>query len=246
MTAIALQEALDSWSQWQLPPPQRPSVLAELPGGRVNQSFLLAAGPWRGVLRLNNPRSAQLGIDRRSEAALYQLLAGKPYLATLYHASERFLVSEYIVGRQWQQRDCDDPRQRQRLRALIDDYTAIDERAAPPSLRRYQYSAYCNDYLQQLPVSQCHTWQPLLQRAMDLDCYLDSRGRTLVHHDLSAANVIDSPRGLVILDWEYAGLSTAAFDLQWLAEESVDKALEPMVRELSAGLNQLWQLLAQR
>lgn len=240
MTAIALQEALDSWSQWSPPPPTRPQLLAELTGGRVNRSYLVGSGDYRAVVRLNNPRSAALGIDRASERAVIAALAAKPYTANCYYCDSQTLVSEFIDGQPWSARQWQSHTEQRRLAAVVADYAAQAEVAG---VRRYVYHAHCDGYIRQLPAQQRGCWQPLLNLAAALDRQLAGQTRQLVHHDLTAGNVIEAERGLVILDWEYAGLSSGAIDsLGWLPS-AADSDWQRQLREFTEQLCKLWEML---
>ena len=241
---ITVERALGSWQSWQSAPARRPEIVAALPGGRVNQSYLIGAGQWRAVLRINSPNSRQLGIDRSSETAILRLLADQPYVAQLYFSSGAYMVSEYIEGRQWTESDWLAPRQQQRLGQLIASYSQVSNRSASATIRRYGYGQYCKHYLDQLPGAARTHWQPLLDLAEQVDRQLDSSGRQLVHHDLSAANIIEADRGLVILDWEYAGFSSSAIDRLSCPNYTAQTHDEKRLCSLIEKLCQLWEQLS--
>lgn len=234
---------LDDWQSWQLDFSVRPEIVAPLSGGRVNRSYLIAAGQWRAVLRLNSERSVQLGIDRNSEAAILRLLAGQPYVAQLYFSCSQYMVSEYIEGRQWQQCDWCNPHQQERLQQLIADYSQRTDSGLLAAIRCYGYHNYCKHYVDQLAEGARAKWQPLLDLALQVDQQLDSAGRQLVHHDLSAANIIEAARGLVILDWEYGGLSNSAVDRLSCPNYSAKTDDEERLLSLTKQLCKLWEQL---
>lgn len=238
-----LAAALAGWQQWSPSPPARPQPLAELTGGRVNQSFLVGCGDYRAVVRLNNPRSAALGIDRASERAVIATLAAKPYTADCYYCDAETLVSEYIDGQPWSSHQWQSCTEQRRLAAVVADYAA---QTALAGVRRYHYGAYCAGYINQLPAQQLGGWRHLLTLAASVDQQLAERPRQLVHHDLTAANVIESKRGLVVLDWEYAGLSAGAIDsLGWLPA-AADSDWQRQLRELTDQLCALWAAVAEQ
>ncbi len=235
-----LRAALEHWQQWSPPPPARPQPLAELTGGRVNRSYLVGSGDYRAVIRLNNPRSAALGIDRASERAVIAALASKPYTANCYYCDAETLVSEYIDGQPWSAQQWQSRTEQRRLAAVVADYAAQGELAG---VRRYDYRAYCSGYIDQLPTQQQGSWQGLLTLAAGIDRQLAGQPRQLVHHDLTAANVIEAERGLVVLDWEYAGLSAGAIDLLGWQPAAADSAWQRQLRELTEQLCKLWERL---
>lgn len=240
---MTAEQALDDWQSWQLDLSVRPEVVATLSGGRVNRSYLIAAGQWLAVLRLNSERSVQLGIDRTSETAILRLLAGQPYVAQLYFSCSQYMVSEYIEGRQWQESDWCNPHQQERLQQLIAHYSQLPESSSPASIRCYGYHSYCKHYVDQLAEGARANWQPLLDLALQVDQQLDSAGRQLVHHDLSAANIIEAARGLVVLDWEYAGLSSSAVDRLSCPNYSARTGDEKRLLGLTEQLCKLWEQL---
>ena len=61
---------------------------------------------------------------------------------------------------------------------------------------------------------------------------LAPRPRVLCHSDLHAANLVATERGLVLLDWEYAHVSEALWDL---AGWACNNDLEPVGSSLPAG-----------
>lgn len=240
-----LSAALDRWQHWSPAPPQRPQLVALLAGGRVNQTYRVGCGSYRAVVRLNHPGSAALGIDRASERAVIAALNGKPYVASCYYSDATTLVSEFIEGRQWQQQDWQSASQLRRLSAIVADYAAVGVSGViSGAVRRYHYQAYCQAYIEQLPASEQGGWLPMLATAAAVDAELASRPLELVHHDLSAANVVDTDNGLVVLDWEYAGLSSGAIDAIALQPATADDPWQRQLRGLTEQLCALWEALA--
>ena len=57
----------------------------------------------------------------------------------------------------------------------------------------------------------------------------------LCHNDLIAANILETPAGLRILDWEYAGRGDPFFDLATLCEDQALNALDSQQLLLAYG-----------
>ena len=58
---------LQNWRQWQAPFQTQPQIVKQLEGGLTNTNYLVEAGSYRAVLRLNNPmRLSLVSIGKRN------------------------------------------------------------------------------------------------------------------------------------------------------------------------------------
>ena len=235
-----LDDVLRQWPQWPsaLGVSQKPKIVRQLDGGLTNQSVLIEAHQKPYVLRLNASNEKELGIDRASEYQIYQGLAASGIVPRCYYYSPcgQYTLFEFIQGRQWSLDDFRCNAQRQRLEALLPQI-----QACPIKAKYLDYLKHIETYEQRLSLSASgnkaigsnitaedqlaltvfkaalkpwqKTWQPVL-----------------CHHDLVPQNIIESDKGLVILDWEYAGLSHPSFDQRYIHSQ-----LKPNSDDLQHG-----------
>ncbi|MBN9061478.1 MAG: hypothetical protein BGP06_00475 [Rhizobiales bacterium 65-9] len=73
-------------------------------------------------------------------------------------------------------------------------------------------------------------WTPAVARAVARSLAEASGVAAPCHGDPVPANFLRSPRGLVLIDWEYAGMTDPAWDLGYIASEAAldDRAVEAM------------------
>ncbi len=215
-----LAQSLAQWPQWPLGLKRTPEVVAELAGGRTNNAYLIEVDAQQYVLRLENKNIHALGIQRDFERRVHQVL-GPLGICPLLHFSHRSLhysLFEYIRGRTWTALDFNQQEQREKLHKVIARYQthAITQAIAAPS---FDYIAHLQHYHQQLSAAGMDDAQlksdSYLFFIAQFDDYLKNNPqRLLTHHDLNPENIIETPGRLVILDWEYAGLGLAEFDLR--------------------------------
>lgn len=252
-----LDQQLENWQAWGLP--CTPTVLRELLAGRSNRSYLLACGEQRWVLRLNTLASDALGINREREARVLALAADAGIAPrVLYNNPQQgVLLSEYIETELWPA-SAPSSSQRDALLALLQRVHKLS-----PDLPRYDYLAHGEAYwqrLQALPggidAGLCEARQQILPALASFQsaCCCNA----LCHHDLVKSNVLNSRRGLYLIDWEYAGRGCRAYDYAALAAEwSIDSGELPgsgvalscslsQASDIYAYLCALWQALRNR
>ena len=206
-----LQQTLANWRQWQTSSERlvsMPSVVRELLGGKTNRSFLVACDEFRAVVRVNAQNSQRLGIDRQRERLILQYLQPTGCVPEVLYSTDEVLVTRYCEGRHPTADDIQSPV----FRKLLNDCLQKIQAVPAADLPRRNYQAYCQAYLQQLPQTDkiAARAEPILAVAAALD------GRqwpaVVCHHDLVPENVIITPQGLMILDWEYAALGHPQLD----------------------------------
>lgn len=239
--ALDAAAALADWRQWPLALTAPPTPLGVIPGGRTNRNIKIAAPglPEPVILRLNNCRSSDLGIDRAAEASILRCaanagIAPKPLYQDPQH---RFTLLPFIHARTWQREDFTNPRQRQRLLPLLHRV-----RQLTPNTPRRCYYAYLAHYMGQLKAAGAvseglaHAWRGFSVRLKAFDN--DSWPAQLTHHDLIPDNILDTGDRLYLIDWEYAALGHADIDL-WCLDPALVK--EPFIPELAQWTNDLWE-----
>lgn len=205
----AVQRMAQSMPQWR----QAALTIEPLQGGITNRNFVITALGTRHVLRLPGERTELLGIDRANEAqAAWRAAAlgiGPPVLGELPGAHT--LITELIPGSHLQ-----GDAFVQRLPEVVDLLRRWHTGAPLPGIfpihrivERHVRDAAANG------VSPPAQW-PLLHRAsLRIEAALAKASRPLVpcHNDLLGANLLFDQSRVWLLDYEYAGMNDAFFDL---------------------------------
>ncbi|MFT5211311.1 MAG: thiamine kinase [Flavobacterium sp.] len=200
-----LKDALEQWPDWSS---AKPSVVKTL-GGFSNSTYLLQAGIETLVIRINQAEES-LGVDREREALVLSIISDYPFSPKVIFNHPHYLVSEYLskaedkllmpeeMGTLFQQIH--------KVAFLTDDITAS---------AIFDAKAQIAFYYQQ--ISEPHS---TLDRCIEYISHIDiSTSHTrLCHHDLLPENIIQSTKGIKILDWEYAQQGNPLFDLAIYAE----------------------------
>ena len=239
-----LQKTLSGWQDWSTASSIKPVVVEELKGGRTNRSFLVEAGDFQAVVRVNAINGRNLGIDRRREAEILSRLEGIGCVPKIFFISDQVLVSEYISGRCWETADLKKPDQLKKLSNLLDD---IQEISLSENIIQRNYVAYCLHYIQQLSVvmrrSESEFIEQLNEAAKAID---DAHWQPVInHHDLVPENIIESEQGVFLLDWEYAAYGHPAIDFVRLYGDDISSPVHgsPLITKLitlQQGIDKLW------
>ncbi|MCX2801637.1 choline kinase family protein [Microbulbifer thermotolerans] len=232
------------WQRWSS---IEPSVLWPLGGGLTNQSYLIAAGGEKWVLRKNSTISDALDLNRSGEAAALRHADKAGLCAPIIYCDPgyQYLVTRYIKGRPWRVIGADDLKRLanmlHRIHALPPINVYLDIRQ---KISRYWYSIDKRvDFFSEL---------------QDLNHTIDSRiaavqtpnsATCLCHNDLLSANLIAADSGrLYVIDWEYAAMGDPFYELAVIVEEyRLDKAQQELLiaEYLSRPLKTAdWQRLA--
>lgn len=235
-----LHQTLSEWRRWEVCLPGKPSLVEPLSGGMTNLSFLVESGSRRAVVRVNTPHSKALGIDRQREEALLRLLQPTGYVPKLLYVTGEVLVTEFVDGRVWDAGTVDnDHRLNRQLLPLLEKIRAFPK---PATASRFSYLNHCRHYLAQLAV------RPVAADAIEEHAAAIDAGSwqpVICHHDLIPENIIDTGRGPVILDWEYAAWGHPAMDLIRLdvVESHYSAVGRLKLRDLQRGMDALWLAL---
>ncbi len=190
-----------------------------LAGGTTNATFRVRTGQGTFVVRLHEPYSVELGVDRRREAVLHAA-AARAGLASRILAADpqgRYLITEFLGAEPWRAADLEDET---RLAALAQTLFALHGLPAPAVpvldlralLERHAAQIAAQDATAALDLP------PHLARAREILTRQAAAARPacIVHGDLSVTNVIGSARPRLI-DWEYARVGDPLADLACLA-----------------------------
>jgi thiamine kinase-like enzyme len=186
------------------------AAIEPLAGGIKKRSYAVSAGDDRWVLRLPAPGADAL-LDLASEAAVMRSAAAGGLAPK---------VVAVDAARAWSALDAREPRNIERLAALLHEVHALD--VAVPA---FGAERIARGYVAELSAGVCvgrarfdardQSWVgELLERARRYDAAYAPTA--LCHNDLVAANVLDDGR-LVLVDFEYATRSAPVLDLANLA-----------------------------
>ncbi|QIB66649.1 choline/ethanolamine kinase family protein [Kineobactrum salinum] len=208
---LRLDQALAQWPHWDLQPApgSPPRVLQPLGQGLSNHSFLLEAGARRFVLRLDGLNPHAYGLNRQTEW--------------------RILHNACAAGLAPRPRYCNPE-----LGALVCDYLAPDPATAedpvavaallraihrlPAVHARLDLSERCRRHEHTLRAAAGAGWHALAALAEPLALLLEQAETLagpllLCHNDLLRSNRLHSGGRLWAVDWEYAAMGSAWFDL---------------------------------
>lgn len=217
--------------------------LTALSGGTVNQNYCLRCASGRYFLKLFCQGGGDRQ-DRQRQYALQQQIAGFGMAPTPLYLSEAgdFMLEVWLDLEDLASSELDGQEKLQRLAQRLVAIHALPIRCADlPLVEDWQH--YINVGNIQMPallkeVTQAsRLWQALPKPVFS-------------HHDLSFAHVCLTPSG-ICLDWEYAAMSTPAYDLasSILAEGLDDRQsltlCDTYARLTTVPANSLWQEVQQ-
>ena len=199
-----------------------------LSGGITNRNFLVTGAPdgSKVVLRLAGNDTHLLGISREVEHAATVAAAGVgvgPEVVA-YLRPEGYLVTRFIEGEPIPEAEMREPA---RLRQVGATLRRIHDGPAIPGLfvpfRIVEaYRALAMSRNVQIPPE--FELAQSIARRIELACLSASIEMRPCHNDLLNANFIDDGSRIRIVDWEYAGMGDAYFDL---GNFSINHELDP-------------------
>jgi thiamine kinase-like enzyme len=210
--------------------------IERLGSGLVNESYRVTRAGRRYSLRVALPAGEGFGLDRAWECRVLAeaVAAGVAPLIERCEPLEGILVARWVEGRSW---TVDEVREPANIRAMALLARRIHGLTIPEVARRMSPSdwvAYYREALGRQHSQGAGNPGRLLRR--EIEKMLEVRGAALgalpsvpsvlCHSDLHAANLVAGEGGLKLLDWEYAHVSEAFWDLAgWscnndLAEEA--------------------------
>lgn len=195
----------------------RDLTLTALSGGITNRNFLVApsTGTDRYVIRLAGNDTHLLGISREVEHAATVAAAGVGVgpEVTAFIRPEGYLVTRFIEGVPVSDESV---RQPATLRRVADSLRRIHDGPPIPGLfvplRIVEaYRALAQARGVRIPVE--YELAAAIGRRIEFACIAAPLEPRPCHNDLLNANFIDDGARIRIVDWEYAGMGDAFFDL---------------------------------
>ena len=198
-----LKSAVDSWVQWPQELTERPRLERQL-GGASNSTFLVISGEKAFAIRLNTQQLLP-GLNRAAERwALGQSGLGNIVPSLVYWTPE-FIVSAYQQGEQF-----DLARHSELLPKIARQLAQVHSLPVPefPALDPF---AHLSDYLENRQIVRTELLN--LCEASVRKNRPTSKVYRLCHNDLNPGNILVTTTGIVFLDWEYANVTSPAFDI---------------------------------
>lgn len=235
------KQSLENWRQWQAPFQSQPKIVQQLEGGLTNTNYLIEAGSQRAVLRINNPQADKLGVNRQAEITILKKLHFSDFVPRFYFADNSILVTEYIDGCPLDAETALKPDIKKQIEQTIKAIQSIEINDF--AVRNYQ--SYLREYCNQLSPQDLDESlrQALFQIARNIDN--QDWSPVLCHHDLIPENIIQSAKGLFIIDWEYASLGHPKFDFLRIfshveASEKLTSNSSKQLHAFQVVMDQLW------
>jgi thiamine kinase len=185
-----------------------------LAGGIANATFRVLTAQGAFVVRLHEPYTADLGVDRRREAVLHGAAAAAGLASRVIAADPqgRFLVSEFLEGAPWQVTDLGNQARLWELAQTWEQLHGLPAPAVPPldlaALLEHHVGSIgmLDPQAGRLLAAQVAAARDILARQADA-----GRAVCIVHGDPAHSNMIGT-RPLRLIDWEYAAVGDPLID----------------------------------
>ena len=204
-----------------------------LDGGITNRNFKVETDRGAWVVRLPGAETELLGIDREAERDANELGARLGIAPEVAHwnADPAGLVTRFVEGETMSPDALRAPEAIHAVAASLRDLHDSGGRLGS----RFDVVEIAADYARvaaERGIDPPPELEPALRTAHRIRDLLGTHGDHApvpCHNDLLAANFIAAERGIVIVDWEYAGMGDRYFDL---ANFAVNNELGAAEREL--------------
>jgi thiamine kinase-like enzyme len=187
-----------------------------LEGGITNRNFRVRFAGEDVVVRLPGKDTELLGIDRAAERAAGELAAGvgiAPEVVTMLD-DPPCLVTRFVVGTPMEAPELREPEAIAEVAAALRALHACEERL-PVGFSGFRivedYAARIADRGATVPAA--YEWASAAAHRIESALVGPEHGPVPCHNDLLSANFIRTQRGVLIVDWEYAGMGDRYFDL---------------------------------
>ncbi len=201
-----------------------------LEGGITNRNYRVRFAGEDLVVRLPGKDTGLLEIDRGAEKAAGELAAsagvGPEVVAMLDEPP--CLVTRFVEGETTSAAELREPVAMAEVAAALRTLHAREERL-PVEFSSFRivetYAARIADRGAEVPGS--YEWAMGAAHRIEAALVGPEHEPVPCHNDLLAANFIRSPRGLRIIDWEYAGMGDRYFDLgNFAVNNELDEGME--------------------
>jgi thiamine kinase-like enzyme len=237
-----LEQAIAGWKNWNISLSEKPKVERELLGGSTNRSFLTISGFNKIVIRVNNQNNENLGFDRQREIKILALIESLNISPKIYFADKNVLVSDFIEGYQWTNKDFAIPLNKKKVFSVIDKIKNVK---VPFFLERQKYSKYCQNYIKQLVATSNPRKNKFYDELMAVAVSLDSKvwSPVINHQDIVPGNLIEKDNQIFLIDWEYSAFGHPDIDLVRLYGLDYESEFTKDLLFLQQGIDKLWGIL---
>jgi len=214
MSRISVEEVVARVPGWAAATTCRITPLA---GGITNENYRVDVDGRAFVVRIGGEGTGLLGIDRAREQAATAVAAGLGVGPELVFAlpEAAVLVTRFIDGRGLEAADVHDPAT---LGRIVEAIRRVHR--GPPIPGRFSAFRTVESY-RDVALAHGVALPPALPAWLDLARRIEAAAppdpAVPCHNDLLPANFIDDGAHIRILDWEYAAMGDAYFDLGNLA-----------------------------
>ena len=227
-------------------------ALKEMGGGPASQTWLVEYERQKWVLRIDSPHAATIGLDRKAELDVIKMVSKADIGPKLVWADpdQGILITEFIEGPTCSKNEIRDPHHLSKLARLLRHLHAL-----PSAGSTFQAGLAATGYAQEIGT---RASSELAEKVLGLesDLMADDPTFSLCHNDLNHLNIINT-QSLKLIDWEYAAMGHALFDLavviahHKLDQKTADGFLheylgrsDASAREKVAGFCQLYEALS--
>lgn len=184
-----------------------------LGGGITNRNFKISIGREAFVLRIGGKDTGLLGIDRRAEheASLVAAELGVGPEVVGFVEPEGYLVTRFVTGAPVPP---DELRRPERLGNFAETLRRVHD--GPPITARFDSFRVVESYRATAlahGVAVPEAFDGAQALAGKIERARGAPPLRTCHNDLLNANLIQTDERIVIVDWEYAGMGDAFFDL---------------------------------
>lgn len=194
--------------------------IALLKGGISNESYVVEDDTGKYVVRFGTDYPFH-HVFRAREAMTARAAHRAGFAPELFHADDGVMVTAFLGAKTWNAADVrtNIPRVAQLIRQF---HTSMPEYVQGPGFMFWVFHVI-RDYARTLETGKSRFVSQLpsyLELAGEMEAVQKPLPIIFSHNDLLPANILDDGERLWLIDFEYAGFSTAMFDLAGLASNA--------------------------
>jgi len=214
-SAAQLKEVLDHWPNWQAGITQRPKIVGKLSNGLVSQCWHIASGNKNFVVRFSSSTIEEINCRWSEELQAAKIAAELGVAPDVVYSCEKNKATVLEWGGEVATAKL--LRSEERLTQLAKALRQVHQ--SPAELNTPGYEQTLRLYARRI---QGNILASVDQDTLAYARYLDAHHQHLVfcHHDLSVGNILILPDQVQLVDWEYARIGHALFDLASLVESA--------------------------
>ena len=184
--------------------------------GITNENYWLNINGFEYILRINNPDSERIGLNRDTEIKIMSEVSSLNFTPEhiFYSQKSNFYFSKWITGKIWSNNDLQKQINLNRLAQRLKQLHNIPSHSFPriDLMKRLDlYRTMIQQRHGELPSIEKRILSYTINRLGIINYSLPA---CLCHNDLIAANILEtSEQKICFLDWEYAAVNEPLFEL---------------------------------